>query len=77
MSRYKQLVSSPLSAEQYDRALRGLGAVATHSGRFDIAEEAYRELLVRNPLAGGARHEALWGLGWVAFRSGLLRRWRA
>lgn len=52
-----------------NRALFSSGEMAIQSRRYVQARERFETALLRNPV-GGARHRALWGLGWVAFRTG-------
>ncbi len=52
-----------------DRALAAAGQMAIQHRRYDEARAHFEAALVRNPV-GAARHRALWGLGWVAFRTG-------
>ena len=55
-----------------DEALALAGQMAIEYRRYSDARHAFQAQLVRNPV-GPARHTALWGLGWVAFRTGDFR----
>ncbi|MEM6733334.1 MAG: transglycosylase SLT domain-containing protein [Myxococcota bacterium] len=52
-----------------DRALSAAGQMAVQHRKYEEAQAHFEAALVRNPV-GPARHRALWGLGWVAFRTG-------
>jgi Tfp pilus assembly protein PilF len=52
-----------------DEALALAGQMAIEHRRYDDALRLFQAQLVQNPI-GPARHTALWGLGWVAFRTG-------
>lgn len=51
------------------QALALAGQMAIEYRRYDEARQRFQAQLVQNPI-GPARHNALWGLGWVAFRTG-------
>lgn len=52
-----------------DKALALAGQTAIEYGRYADARRHFQAQLVGNPVGTG-RQEALWGLGWVAFRTG-------
>jgi soluble lytic murein transglycosylase len=54
------------------RALAASGQMAIEFRRYGEARTLFETQLVKNPM-GDTRHEALWGLGWVSFRTGDLR----
>jgi soluble lytic murein transglycosylase len=55
--------------ELAETALGSAGQMAIEFRRYDEARKHFEAALVKNPV-GDARHAALWGLGWVAFRTG-------
>lgn len=68
MQRFERVAQSGDDALA-DRALASAGQMAIQNRRYEEARAHFESALVRNPV-GGARHRALWGLGWVAFRTG-------
>lgn len=50
-------------------ALAEAGQMFIEHRRYADAKARFEKQLLNNPI-GGARHDALWGLGWVAFRTG-------
>jgi tetratricopeptide (TPR) repeat protein len=54
------------------QALAASGQMAIEFRRYDEARKLFETELVKYPI-GDTRHEALWGLGWVSFRTGDLR----
>lgn len=51
------------------QAMAAAGQMAVEYRRYDQARVRFEQQLVANPV-GDARSDALWGLGWVAFRQG-------
>jgi Tfp pilus assembly protein PilF len=57
------------------RARAALGQLAIEQRQYSEAEHLFRSQLLDNPI-GEARSAALWGLGWVAWRTGSLKQAR-
>lgn len=68
MQRFKRVYSSE-EGTLADRALAAAGQMAIENQRYPDARAHFEAALVKNPV-GRERHRALWGLGWVAFRTG-------
>lgn len=68
MQRFERVASSG-EDRLADRALASAGQMAIQHRRYDEARTLFERALVRNPV-GPARHYGLWGLGWIAFRTG-------
>ncbi len=70
--RYFAKVASQGSDRFHQQALALWGQMAIEYRRYDEARRLFEAQLVDNPI-GEARHAALWGLGWVSFRTGDFR----